>query len=58
MSASGMVGLRGFPGTPFSGGVRQWYGGNEGIPWESLQSPGDLKDVQWSPWCPPVVWWD
>ena len=71
--SSGMVGLRGVPGTPFtpcqdSGDGKdcgravlglpsvpartqgmgrtvgeQWYGGTEGSPWDSLQSPPGLR---------------
>ena len=42
---------------------QQWYGGTEGSPWDSLQSPGtplslrqdsgDGKDCETA-----VVWWD
>ena len=50
-----MVGLRGVPRTPFSPRQdsgdeklartvgQQWYGGSEGSPWDSLQSPPGLR---------------
>ena len=53
--SSGMVGLRGVPGTPFSPRQdsgdeklartvgQQWYGGTEESSWDSLQSMPGLR---------------